>query len=132
MRVTRRNFRCPLAAVLLATYACFSLLGEGLHFVVPGCGHHHRLFVCGHEHGGQAHGETHYAEDAPLAADHACDARECEVCAFLFQLHSPPSSVAPAIDWQPVCVAVVLSPPEHYASAALTPHPPRGPPIIIG
>jgi hypothetical protein len=126
------NIRRSLSYVLLATYASFSFLGEGLHLFVPHCGHHHGVFVCTLDDELHADRDSHTVNEVAAVADPVCESHLCEVCAFLSQLHSPPAPVTAAIDWQPICVDLELSPPSHYSSAALSPHAPRGPPAFIG
>src|SRR3954469_2975239 len=95
--------RC-IGYVLLATSANFSLLGEGLHLVVPGCEHHHGQFACSHKH--ESHGECQTTDSTGVRSHDACDAHDCQICAFLSQLHSPPASAHAAIAWRPLCVAI--------------------------
>jgi hypothetical protein len=138
MRLKHRQF---LSYVLLATYASISLLGDGLHSLLPAGEHqhHHGLFVVSHScddslHAGHVRealscGSSEYAEFT--ASDCDADSHICEVCEFLYQAISQPAEVAAPIDWQPLVVVVQADPRPLYSQASLGAHAPRGPPLLL-
>ena len=69
LRTMRPKHRQFLSYLLLATYAGISLLGDGLHMLLPEGGnihHHHGIYVVGHS-----------CHDDPRSADHDHDAFAC-------------------------------------------------------
>ena len=139
MRPQHRQF---LSYVLLATYAGISLLGDGLHSLLPEGEHHHHhhgLYVVGHACG-DSHHEHHVceaaiddeaAETSLTAADCDTDSHVCEICAFLYQAVSQPVEVAEPIEWQPLIVAADADPEHVYSSTTLGPQAARGPPSFM-
>jgi hypothetical protein len=130
-----------LSYVLLATYAGISLLGDGLHSLLPEGEqhHHHGLYVVGH-HGGDAmraerdrdvavRGGSEYAEIT--AAECNTDSHLCEICAFLYEAISQPAEVAAPIDWQPLVVVAHAKPQAIYSPTSLGPQAARGPPLFL-
>jgi hypothetical protein len=135
MRPTRHRF---LSYVLLATYAGISLLGEGLHELLPEEGHHHGLcFVTRSSHAGVDDCDAGLASSRPgepaVEADNCnSDSHVCEICAFLYQAISQPAEVAAPIDWQPLVVAAQANSRPSYFSTSLGPQAARGPPLFLG
>jgi hypothetical protein len=139
MRPQHRYF---LSYVLLATYASISLLGDGLHSLLPAGDHHHHhhgLYVVSHSSGDAEHaGHSHDAAArtssgyADLTASN-CDADShlCEICAFLYEAISQPAEVAAPIDWQPLVVVVHADPQPVYSLTSLGCPAARGPPLLL-
>jgi hypothetical protein len=130
-----------LSYVLLATYASISILGDGLHSLLPAGEHrhHHGLDVVTHNcddslHAGQVHdavccGSSENVEFT--ASDCDADSHICGVCAFLYQAISQPAEVAAPIDWQPLVVAANADPQPIYSQTSLGAQAPRGPPLLL-
>ncbi len=134
----RLNSRRYLSYVLLAAYAGISLLGEGLHSLMPEAGHHHHdgLYIVNCPSRGTAHAD-HDADsgvtsaEAVLTASYGdADSHICEICQFLFQAVGQPAEVASPLDWQPLVVATSSLPQPRYSSISLGPQTPRGPPVL--
>jgi hypothetical protein len=137
MRPKHRQF---LSYVLVATYASISLLGDGLHLLLPAGEHqhHHGLYVVSHRcddslyashvHEAICCGSSEYTEFT--ASDCNADSHICEVCAFLYQAISQPAEVAAPINWQPLVVAHA-DPQPLYSWTSLGAHAPRGPPLLL-
>ena len=134
----RYNSRRFLSVVLLATYAGMSILGEGLHELMPEAGHqhHHGLYVVVFHESGHSTDAAYFAGNAAndsgpavTANDGDVESHICEICQFLFQSISQPAEVAAPIDWQPVAVAANNLPQPIYAPTSLGPQAPRGPPL---
>ena len=124
-----------LSYLLLATYAGISLLGDGLHALLPEGEHHHHhgLYVvqhADHGHDAVARGSSEYAE--LTASDCDADSHLCEICAFLYQSISQPAEVAASIEWQPLVVVACAKPQAVYSPIALGPQAARGPPLFWG
>jgi hypothetical protein len=126
-----------LSYVLLVTYASISLLGDGLHSLLPEGEHHHHhgLYVvshycdAGHVHIAAPSSSSEYAE--LTAADCDTDSHLCEICAFLYQAISQPAEVAAPIDWQPLIVVAHAKPQAIYSPTSLGPQAARGPPLFL-
>ena len=142
MRPTRHRF---LSYVLLATYAGITLLGEGLHDLLPEQGHHHGLcFVthaahdsdaddhdaCCHDHASTL-ASARPVEPAIAADDCDSDSHVCEICAFLYQAIGQPAEVAAPTDWQPLIAVAHANPQPTYSATSLGPQAPRGPPLFL-
>ena len=123
---------------MLATYAGISILGEGLHELMPEAGHQHHdgIFVVVTHQSGRGDpaagfaGNLAYDSKPGLTANNGdVDSHICEICEFLFQSTSQPAQVAPPVDWQPLVVAAVSVPQPIYSPASVGPQAPRGPPL---
>ncbi len=141
MRTIRHRF---LSCLLLAAYAGISLLGDGLHLLLPEGQqhhHHHGTYVAGHSCHDSQHAYHHH-DDAccsdcsddvgPAISDSDVDGHLCEICSFLVNAISQSVEAAAAVDWQPL---VVESEPETqavYSCISLGPQAPRGPPLLLG
>jgi hypothetical protein len=129
-----------LSYVLLATYAGISLLGDGLHSLLPeGEHHHHGLYVVSHR-GSDTQRAVRDCDAVPggssghaelTAADCDTDAHLCEICAFLYQAISQPAEVAAPVDWQPLVVVACAKPQAIYLPIALGSQAARGPPLFL-
>jgi hypothetical protein len=132
----RQKYRRFLSCLLLATYASISLIGDGLHSLLPDSDHHHHhhgIYVVDHICDDACHGDHDRSECAGLtASDEDADSHLCEICSYLFQAISQPAGVAPPIDWQPMVVVVHAKPQPIYSLASLGPQAPRGPPSLLG
>ena len=140
MRPKHRQF---LSYLLLATYAGISLLGDGLHMLLPEGGHHqhhhHGIYVVGHCCHDSQHASAHHdhadcgcSEESALAiAESDADSHLCEICAFLYQAISQPAEVAAPIDWQPLVVVAHVDPQPVYSPTSLGPQAARGPPLLL-
>ena len=137
MRPKHRQF---LSCVLLATYASISLLGDGLHSLLPeGEHHHHGLYVVSHccsdtqlavhDHDAVPRGNSERTE--LTATDCDTDSHLCEICAFLYQAISQPAEVAAPIEWQPLIVVAHAKPQAIYSPTSLGPQAARGPPLFL-
>ena len=133
------NLRKLLTCILLATYASISLLGEGLHSLMPEAGHqhHHGLYVVT-VNGERPHHDDHHASRSGVHAAVAvsscggdAESHICEICQFLFQSISQPVEMAAPIDWQPLVDAAVSLPEPIYSPASVGPQAPRGPPLLV-
>jgi hypothetical protein len=138
MRPKHRQF---LSYVLLATYASISLLGDGLHSLLPAGEHqhHHGLYVVTHSCDDSLHASHCHdavccgsSEDAEFTASR-CDADShiCEVCAFLYQAISQPAEIAAPIHWQRLVVVAHADPRPIYSQTSLGAQAPRGPPLLL-
>jgi hypothetical protein len=126
MRLKRRQF---LSYVLLATYAGISIVGDGLHELMPEAGHHHHgLYVVNCA----SLDDTAVTSTGAVvtASDSDADSHVCEICKFLFQAVSQPAQVAVPIDWQPLVVAAPSRPQPIYRPTSLGVQAPRGPPQL--
>jgi hypothetical protein len=137
MRSKHRQF---LSYVQLATYASISLIGDGLHGLLPdGHHHHHGLYVVDHscndrQHSDYAQGEVACcgSEFAGLTAvDLDAESHLCEICVFLIHAISQPAEVAATIDWQPLVVVAQADPQPVYSLTSLGPQAARGPPFFL-
>ena len=139
MRPQHRQF---LSYVLLATYASISLLGDGLHSLLPADEHHHHhhgLYVVSHscadtEHLGHGHNATPCTGSGYAgltASDCDADSHLCEICAFLYEAISQPAEIAAPIDWQPLVVVAHAEPQPVYSLTALGCPAARGPPLLL-
>lgn len=137
-----------LTCSLLATYAGIALLGQGLHELTPGHGHHHGFEVvactahahdkghcCKHHQHNESHHHDHESQPtgpAVAATDGAADSHSCEICEFLVQAVSQPPQIAVVPDLHPL-VAVAATPHvEIYSQEILGLHAARGPPQLLG
>jgi hypothetical protein len=138
MRLPHRQF---LRYVLLATYASISLLGDGLHLLLPEGDHqhhHHGIYVVSHSCHDEQHADHDHdndpcdcAEDAPLAISESdADSHVCEICSFLLDAVSQLAEVSGPIDWQPLIVVAHANPQPIYSLTYLGPQAPRGPPLF--
>jgi hypothetical protein len=126
-----------LSYVLLATYASISLLGDGLHSLLPAGEHHHHhgLYVvsdcCDAEyvHIAARSCSSEYAELTAGKCD--TDSHLCEICVFLYQAISQPAEVAAPIDWQPLVVVAHAKQQPIYSPTSLGPQAARGPPLFL-
>jgi hypothetical protein len=138
----RPKHRQYLSYVLLATYASISILGDGLHSLLPADEHHHHhhgLYVISHSYGDAeqaAHGHdavsgagSGYAELSASKCD--ADSHLCEICAFLYEAISQPAEIAAPIDWQPLVVVAHAEPQPVYSLTALGCPAARGPPLFL-
>lgn len=141
MRPKHRQF---LSYFLMATYASISLLGDGLHLLLPEGGqhhHHHGIHIAGHScHDSQQddhhHGDTCCSDCAhdvgPAISDAGADGHLCEICSFIVHAVAQPVEEVATIDWRPL---IVQSQPETqaiYSCVSLGPQAPRGPPSLVG
>ncbi len=135
----RLKSRRLLSCILLATYAGISILGDGLHALMPEAGHHHHHGLCivvTHESGnsdrdaalGGNAGQS--SEPVVTASDGDIESHICQVCQFLFQSVSQRTDVVAPIDWQPIVVVAVSLALPIYSPASLGPQAPRGPPLL--
>ena len=140
----RPLYRQILSYVLLATYAGISLLGDGLHMLLPEGEHqqhhHHGIYVVGHschdehhaghdhDHGGASCG---CSEDAPLAfSESDSDSHVCEICSFLLDAVSQPVETTARIEWRPLVAVVRANLQPIYSLTSLGLQAPRGPPLL--
>jgi hypothetical protein len=133
MRLQRSRI---LSLALLATYAGISLLGQGLHELVPHEGHHHHgIYVVERDHDSCEHhcyhGHHRSAHPIVTADDAHIHSHLCEICQFLAQAIGQPVEVAAPIHWQPLATFVSAEPQPLYVPASLGPQAPRGPPIVL-
>lgn len=139
MRPKHRQF---LSYVLLATYAGISILGDGLHSLLPADEHHHHhhgLYVVSHSCGDAEHADHRHDAVSGASSGYAevtaseCDADShlCEICVFLYEAISQPAEVAAPIDWQPLVVVAHADPQPVYSLTALGCPAARGPPLFL-
>jgi hypothetical protein len=150
--VMRRNGSKLLTSVILAIYGGISLLGHGLHWLLPEEGHHHGLHVvacsshrheldhdCDHHHHAHQHhhGPSESGDDGGNSREQTVQSNECgthshlcEICNFLSQARGERTQLAAAVDWQPLADAVVSRPEQSYKLTSLSQHAPRGPPQV--
>jgi hypothetical protein len=136
-----RSKHCQfLSYVLLVTYASISLIGDGLHSLLPaGEHHHHGLYVVSHccsdtqraVHDRDAVPRGSSERTELTAADCDTDSHLCKICAFLYQAISQPAEVAASIDWQPLVVVAHSNPQPIYSPTSLGPQAARGPPLFL-
>jgi hypothetical protein len=136
MRFNRRQFP---SLILLATYAGISILGDGLHSLMPEIGHqhHHGLYIVTFSDDNPGHSRrfaSHVGlvdQNVVIASATDVDSHICEICQFLFQSISQPAQLASPIDWQPVVVAAVAVSRPFCAPTLVGPQAPRGPPLLL-
>src|SRR4029079_14779879 len=138
MRPQHRQF---LSYALLAIYAGISILGDGLHSLLPGDEHqhhHHGLYVVSHrsseaEHAGHGHDAAACTGSgyADLTEGECSDSHLCEICAFLYEAISQPAEIAAPIDWQPLVLVVHAELQPVYSLTALGCPAARGPPLLL-
>jgi hypothetical protein len=150
MRLKYRQF---LSYVLLLACTSISLLGEGLHLLVPFAAHHHH-----HHHGrcivtyarhGTKHDDSHlvaidhtrrYSEHTQLgtassvavltANGHDADSHLCGICSFLFQIISQPVEVVAPHECEPLVDVTPNLRQLNCATTSLGLPAPRGPPLL--
>jgi hypothetical protein len=136
MRPQHRQF---LSYVVLATYASISLLGDGLHSLLPDGYHHHRLYVVSHSSDDLRHADPDHDEIACCNSEYAAvtaveldaESHLCEICEFLAYAISQPAEVAAPIDSHPLIVVAHADPQPIYSLTSLGPQAPRGPPLFL-
>src|SRR4051812_37371681 len=106
----RSQLRQVLSYLLLATYASISLLGDGLHGLLPDGHHHHhhRLYVVSHSGDDSRHADHDHDEivccnsefAAITAVKSDAESHLCEICEFLAYAISQSVEVAAPIDSQ--------------------------------
>ena len=140
MRPQHRQF---LSYVVLATYAGISLIGDGLHSLLPEGEHHHHhgIYVVGHSCHDEDHAHHHHAhaccsdctdDVGPALSESDADGHLCEICSFIVLAVAQPVELAAAIESLPF---VAESEPEIqaiYSHVCLGPQAPRGPPSLVG
>ncbi|HEY4231816.1 MAG TPA: hypothetical protein VGM76_00175 [Lacipirellulaceae bacterium] len=112
-----------LTGLLLAIYGGISLLGYGLHELVPEDAHHHHGLPLAH----QGSGPPAFKTGGSVDDDHDCD-----ICVFLDQARSAQPQIQTAIVWQHLVAAVEIAAPRITSQTTELSHAPRGPPIILG
>jgi hypothetical protein len=145
-----RATRNIVAFALIAAYGGISLLGHGLHWLVPENGHHHgheivRCAVHGSEH---HHGHAHHADEScpqhgatlcetqhdespsVTAGDYIAHSHNCEICAFLALASGERPQICALFIAQHVAGSVPLSEQLAHSSATFGWHSPRGPPCL--
>src|SRR5689334_13205498 len=146
----RLKIRKIPSTVLLVWCTSVSVLGQGLHLLVPGhthhCYHHHAQCVVSHSFHHQAHKHRH-AGDEPVAyagslargssslatafvRGEAAETHVCGICAFLYQRLGVPVEIAEHLTWQPLSVSLHAVAKEMDSTTSLGPQAPRGPPLL--
>jgi hypothetical protein len=126
-----------LTCALLATYASISLLGEGLHELVPHNHHHaHHVVQCvaadEYGHCGCCHHDEHKKAQERTVTSGGCvsDSHSCEICEFLFQAVSEPPSIVATPDFHPVVVDLPCITHSLHTATVVGLHAARGPPQL--
>ena len=107
--------------LLLVLYGGISLLGYGLHDLVPEDAHHHHEVSVEHDVAGP-----------PAFTAAADDDHECDICQFLDQARSVPPEIQTAVVWQHLVAALEIAAPRFTSQTAELSHAPRGPPVLFG
>jgi hypothetical protein len=129
----RRIGRKLLTGGLVALYGGISLLGYGLHELVPGAHHGPCDDVASHDHCHGDHAEHHDGRHVPASnAPVLCDSHDCEICAYLAQINSERPSAAARFAWQHFVAIAENAAPHITSQTILGLHVPRGPPTIVG
>ena len=126
----RLNYRRFLSYLLLATYAGISILGDGLHELMPEAGHHHHHGLDIVNCASHADAGTASTGEVLTVGDNDADSHVCEICKFLFEAVGQPAEVAATIDWQPFVAAAPSLLQSIYTPTSLGPQAPRGPPLL--
>jgi hypothetical protein len=126
-----------LTCALLATYASISLIGEGLHALVPHNHHHaHHVVRCvaadEHGHCGCCHHHEHKESQKQTVASGGCvaDSHACEICEFLFHAVSEPPQIAATPDLHPLVADQPCMTQGLYSATLILLHAARGPPQL--
>ena len=112
-----------VTGLLLLLYGGISVLGYGLHELVPEDGHHHHALA------------PIQQEGAPLAFKSGGgieDDHDCDICAFLDQARSAQPQIQSTIVWERLVAAIDVVAPRVSSQTTLVSHAPRGPPTFIG
>jgi hypothetical protein len=135
----RARFGKSLTCTLLAIYASISLIGEGLHSLVPH-GHHLGDHVvhciaedpdhceCCHHHDHHDHEESQ--ERALTSGGGTVDCHACQICEFLYQTAGQAPSIAATPDLHPLVAELPCAVKGIYSAAILGLHAARGPPQL--
>jgi hypothetical protein len=119
----RRISHNLVTGLLLFLYGGISVLGYGLHELVPEDGHHHHALAAVQQEG------------APLAFKSGGgidDDHDCDICAFLDQARSAQPQIQSAIVWQHLVAVVEQVTPRIASQTFEHSHVPRGPPVLFG
>jgi hypothetical protein len=119
----RRNPHQLLTGILLAIYGSISLLGYGLHELVPDGAHHHHGLAALQQGSGPPAVRTGGSVD---------DDHDCDICVFLDQARSVQPQVQSAIVWHHLVAAVEIVAPRLSPQSTELSHAPRGPPTNLG